>query len=608
MSKLWRMLLWASLLICLSGLGAPSAAAQGEDALPATGSVRLSVEALTYTGRVNEPGQRTFTLIVRDTTLNNLSFVINDLVDEESGAVMVSNAITVDPVQVASLSQPQMFTVSINSQKEGHFRGVLELLYDDQPDDRPLRLPLDIVLETTPNVDAGINSKSLALSITPGFMSSPLGRARVAAADPSLNNVTLTLLQNGEGAATVENATVLTMRGSKGQTLPQSAVRVSTPLPMTLKSQEAKTLEVVVAGRNLPADKYDGILHITVQNQDTPIQIPLTINVKDGPLLPLLLLLIGPILGFGINWWNNGGQARTKLYQDLKRLESYLATASHIQEEQQVNIGHDITKAQDKLIAGDAVTSIEALLQTIRANIEAAAAAGQQFLQDELAPVRQKVADLDIAAAYRRKLQSDLDTIQETVRRGGFSSLASARAALAEVSANLESVVKMAAEMAELPASMHSEIAAKMDAAATLSDMRNILATAKATIPTNDEGDFIEGAHDVRDGQTPITERELKLQRRANEWRGYALRLQWGRLGLTAAVYIFTLFVGFITLYANAPTFGANPEDYITVILWGIGTNLIGAQTINLSAIYSKQDAAAAGAAGAANPTGAGDT
>ena len=599
MCKLWRMLLWISLLVCVGGLAAPKAAAQGEDAPPATGSVRLSVDALSYTGRVNEPGQRTFTLIVRDTTLNNLSFVINDLVDEESGAVMVSSSITVDPVQVTELSQPQLFTVSINGAKEGHFRGVLELLYEGQPEDQPLQLPLDIVLETEPNVDVGINSRTLSLSVTPGFFSSPLGRTHILAGDPPLNNVTLTLLQNGEGTATVENATVLTMRGSKGQTLPQNAVNVSTPLPITLKSQEAKTLEVVVAGRNLPADQYDGILHITVQNQDTPIQIPLTISVKDGPLLPLLLLLMGPILGFGINWWNNGGQARTKLYQDLQGLESHLTIASYIQEDQQASIGHDITRAQDKLIAGDAAAGITALLQTIRANIEAAAAASQQFLQDELAPVRQKVDGLDIAAAYRRKLQSDLDAIQETVQRGGFTSLTSARAALADVNANLEAVVKIAAEVKEMPASIHNEVTTKLDAAATLNDLRDILAAAQATLATGHEGAFIEGAHDIGDGQTPITERELKLQRRENVWRGYALRLQWGRLGLTVAVYIFTLVVGFITLYANAPIFGADLEDYITIILWGIGTNLIGAQTINLSAIYSKQDVPAAGAGGA---------
>lgn len=603
MWKVWRVVL-AALLV---GLSARAAYAQGTDA-PATeaevtsetavaGMVRLSEKTLTYTGNVNEPGQRTFTLIVQNTTISNLTFVLNDLVDADTGAVMSSSAITINPAQVDSLSQPQSFTVSINGQTEGRFQGELELLYDEQSASQPLQLPLDFALETTPNVDAGINSKSLALAVTPGFLSSPFGRAQVVAGDPTLNNVTLTLLQNGDGAAIVENATVLTMRGSKGQTLPQSAVKVSTSLPITLQSQEAQTLEVVVAGRNLPADKYDGILHITVQNQDAPIQIPLTISIKDGPLLPLLLLLIGPILGFGINWWNNGGQARTKLYQDLKWLESHLATTSFIQEDQQLSIGHDIARAQDKLIAGDVVASIETLLQTIRANIEAAAATSQQFLKDELGPIRQKTDGQHIPAAYRRQLQSDLNTIQETVQRGEFSSLSSARAALAEVSANLEAAAKMEAEMAALPASMHDEVAARLDTAATLNDMRQILDDAKAAIPSGDGEDFIEGAHDVRDGQTPVTERELKLQRRESVWRGYALRLQWGRLGLTAAVYIFTLIVGFITLYANAPTFGVNPEDYITIILWGIGTNLIGAQTINLSAIYSKQDAPAAGSA-----------
>jgi hypothetical protein len=43
-----------------------------------------------------------------------------------------------------------------------------------------------------------------------------------------------------------------------------------------------------------------------------------------------------------------------------------------------------------------------------------------------------------------------------------------------------------------------------------------------------------------------------------------------------------------MTLYVSSATFGANPEDYITLLLWGVASNAIGAQTINLKAMYDK--------------------
>ncbi|MCA9940817.1 MAG: hypothetical protein KC418_19400 [Anaerolineales bacterium] len=594
MSKVWRFLL-VSLLI---GLGARVAYAQGPDtpaedtsqAEPA-GIVRLSETALTYAGTVNEPGQRTFTLIVQDTTVTNLSFVINDLVDTTTGTVLVSSAVTLNPAQVDSLSQPQSFTVSINGTKEGHFQGEIELLYDERPADQPLTLPLDVTLELTPNVDAGINSKSLTLSVNPGILSTPFGRPNVVTDDPPLSNVTLTLLQSGKGEATVQSATVLTMRGTKGETLPQDAVSVTTALPLLLQSQEAKTVEVVVAGRNLPADEYNGILHITVRNQDTAIQIPLTIKVKDGPLLPILLLLIGPILGLAINWWNNGGQARYKLLKDMERLEAQLAAHDHLQQDQQAAIGDKLRKAQDKLLAGAPAGDLETLVKQVQTDIDAAMDASVQFLRQELVPVREGVDQLKGMETYERKLLAVLDAIESDARIGELLSLGSARASLGEVKGNLETAQKMVTEMAGLPASTAAEIAGKVNNAASLAEIQQIISEAQAATRISDEG-FIEEAHGVGVGPaTPVAELAMSLNRRESALRRVALGLQWGRLGLMLAVFLFTLLVGYITLYANAPTFGANREDYITILLWGVGTNLIGAQTINLSSIYNKKEA-----------------
>jgi hypothetical protein len=59
---------------------------------------------------------------------------------------------------------------------------------------------------------------------------------------------------------------------------------------------------------------------------------------------------------------------------------------------------------------------------------------------------------------------------------------------------------------------------------------------------------------------------------------------------LAITLYLFTLAVGYITLYAKTPTFGADLENYLTLFLWGVSVNIVGAQAIDLKAIYSDRE------------------
>ena len=53
-------------------------------------------------------------------------------------------------------------------------------------------------------------------------------------------------------------------------------------------------------------------------------------------------------------------------------------------------------------------------------------------------------------------------------------------------------------------------------------------------------------------------------------------------------VYVFTLAVGWLTLYAASPTFGADPQEYITLFLWGVAAAAVGGQAVSLESIYEK--------------------
>ena len=47
----------------------------------------------------------------------------------------------------------------------------------------------------------------------------------------------------------------------------------------------------------LPADHYSGTLHITVENLDDPVTVPIDFTVRNEPLFAILALIAGILLG-----------------------------------------------------------------------------------------------------------------------------------------------------------------------------------------------------------------------------------------------------------------------------------------------------------------------
>ena len=81
------------------------------------------------------------------------------------------------------------------------------------------------------------------------------------------------------------------------------------------------------------------------------------------------------------------------------------------------------------------------------------------------------------------------------------------------------------------------------------------------------------------------------LHETARAWNRFELKTRLGDLLGKAILYVFALLVGWTTLYLAAPTFGAKPDDYIALFLWGAAANIVGGQSINLASIWQKRRA-----------------
>jgi hypothetical protein len=498
--------------------------------------------------------------------------VRHDLVDNDTKSVLLSNNIKVD--SETPQKGMQRFTVTVTGPDTGFFIGNMELQLKKKAGEEKRSIELNV--ETlSPNVDTDSNSKTLSFPIQQGWGIWPWGSPEVNPNSPTLGEITLTLMQNGEGKATVEKASVLTMRGNNGSNLPDGALAVATQLPIELQRHEAKTLKVAFKGSNIPADEYNGLLHISVKNQSNAVQVPLRLQVKDGPMLALILLLFGPIVGIIFHWWNNEGSARYQLSRQIERMERQVDMTQGVQMDVKGQCHETLNNAKLQLIDGQKPSEIEKLLDPLPGKLSAAAAESEKFLKDEVTPLRTKATGMKPGAVFRGKMVQFLDDIRKTVTDGKFLSLDEARTNLDKVKTNVKAWEDIINQFNSLPDADQATLAPEMDKAETLDRMRDILqpkaaARALSRVPS-------------------AAEPQIQIVPSAPTWESIKLGLKVGRITVAIALYVFTLAVGYITLYAKAPTFGSDLANYITLFLWGASVNLVGAQAVDLKAIYTSK-------------------
>jgi len=630
-------------------------------------TVTLSETSLEFRGLVGQPLQRSFALTVAGGAVQNVTVIPHDLVDSATGAAIPSAQVRVDPQAVASVEGVQPFVVTVAGQdKPGHYVGQLEIRYDGQPEDVPLAVTLDVTLAASSDVDATIDSKNLTLEIVPSWFSLPFGQPRAAPDAPVQGQVTVSLLQSGEGQATVEEGMVLSMRGPRSQTLPDYAVRVVTTMPLTIPSQGAANLQVVGGGRSLNAGEYNGVLHLSVSNQ-APVQVPLKVLVKDGPLLPLIVLALGLVVGAFLAVWNRDGKARFDLQRRIQRLQDNLESAEYLQQEEQERADRELAAVVDAMVNGDSVESITQQVDALATFVEDTQTAAQKLEQDAR-PLETGLRRLAVCNSYRAKLLEGLQALRTGVREGSYDTLGAAseaygrlQARVAELQGAVERFATLgAADQAKirqaldaatdfatidgliggaeavnagleaLPAAYQARVRGWLDEAGSLQEMEEIVARAQGVVQqygklapakqkqvdgnlaaatTLEEMEAIVGVPESMRSFEVVSYQAPKAvpEEEAEEEKARALQRAWTRTTLVlktrralafGIAFLFTLVVGWLTLYTASPTFGADPREYVTLFLWGVSGTVIGGQAINLQSIYDRAQEEAGGEGG----------
>lgn len=543
--------------------------ASAQDTQPVLG---LSESELVFSGLVGETLQRSVTVSVTEGSIFDLQLIIPDLIDPSTKAVILSDRISVSPGDISTLTGYQVLTITITGlDRHGNYEGNLLFMYPGMPEEQEIGIHLVVELQAVPAVDTDVNSKSLTLFVEPSAVDVPFGRAEAVTSSPVLGEVALSLIQAGDSPATITNARVLAMQNSLGRTLPENAIRVTTEFPIELGAKDAATLHLEARGRNLPAGEYNGTLLVNVENQVVPVQIPIRVQVKDGPILAFILLAAGPIVGILFFYWNKDGKSLLEARQRIKNLQRTLRTGRFLTIQDQEQIRIKLESVMDLLLNKAETAEVDAKLIEIDEFIKAQQMMGEQAYLT-LQNLKERVDSIQVGKILREDLLQKISLVQKKLEAGEGSSWEVVQSQTDAIQTDIIEMEGLVQEYQLYSADKQEMMLPRLDGARSIEEFRGIMTEARDIIPRSIKDLF-----------------KIDQTSEKPEWRKFDLVLQWRRITVSAVVYLFTLFVGWITLYGSSPTFGSNREDYITLFLWGVASNVVGGQAVDLKSVFSRQ-------------------
>ncbi|MGQ9904857.1 MAG: hypothetical protein ACUVRU_11180 [Anaerolineae bacterium] len=447
---------------------------------------------------------------------------------------------------------------------------------------------------------------AIALAFAPAIEAGGRAAAQTAVAPISADPITVmatrgavetrTLLLRASEPVTGVQIVTLDLSNADGSTvLPAGAIQVSLPSD-EIGSSGLLAVPLRFDLSSAPSGEFRGALIVSAPG--STVAVPVSVTVKDQPILPFVVLLAGVALGWGVSWYRSQGRPRDNVLVKIGRFRARAQTES--------DLGAPFRKRVDSLLidteallraekwdeASKLIDDAEALLDKWRK--------GRDDWQTQLAYHAQLAGRLssvsDPNSAYIRAVKAALDqAVQEAPDLSGADELRRKLEPLAQQINDYLTLAGLFARIDELLAPLLNTAGgpAAQQRVDALIEQFNALAPgdktgydavraeAEAIIADLTQRQPARG----RDGgavsksalsgsafslvSPPPTARALTPEQAADraQWR---LRLF--TLGSIAIALVLVAGAGFIELYANKPTFGANVwGDYFTLMAWGFG-------------------------------------
>ncbi len=529
---------------------------------------------LVFYPSINQTFQRNFEIIPAALSNGPISFIRHDLLDSSKRGVIPATDITIDSPSANAPLANTLFRVSIKgSSRSGTYSGKLDILYPSKESGVTQLAQLDLicVVSVPPALEAD--------SATPLVLNAVRCTRFEAfvACESAKKSARFQLQQTVDSPAEILTVYPSTFRSARGLSFSANSISVSPTGAVTIISRDGKSFDVSIANPLPPAGEYNGNIVANVRDQSALIKVPLKIQIKNGWLLPFVILVAGLLVAMLIPWWNSTGKEMSELLDKTIQTIAYLPRQPRLQAADRERISnhfHDVLRAID---VGLPVEQVRSLYQQAQDDITATINATATLIAS-LDPLVTQFLNLPDATAFKDRLRKLISELSSGLDRGAFNSLADASAAIQKVTDELSAAALLVPQWTALDASNRSRLLDSWRQAATIDDLQRILTQASGplrgavptALPSAPPQAFLPAQ-----GTTKID----------NPMFNARCRILLGKLAVSAFLWIVILWGGMVMIYGASPTFGSDPKDYISLFFWGASFEVVRGQIINLAGL-----------------------
>jgi hypothetical protein len=256
------------------------------------------------------------------------TFLPSDLKRKEGDEIIGRQQVELVGKPPLSAEVPKDFQVKVNGIKSpGTYEGQIELLLPGQKRSEAMVIPLTVMAKAKPALVPVKGGEQVRRQLVRCSWVLDCALAHLLLPASAFQNQWQLKLDNPIEAPVSLTSTEVVLEGQQtGYQITKAEVEPPSS-PATLAANQIISLPLKWKRSQIPPDRYTGWVYLTLDGREERLAIPVDLNMRIGPLLPLLVLLVGIVLGRLFKYMQEKGIPQSDALGKVNELEQEIAEA-----------------------------------------------------------------------------------------------------------------------------------------------------------------------------------------------------------------------------------------------------------------------------------------
>ncbi|MEG4574207.1 hypothetical protein QUA56_16150 [Microcoleus sp. N3A4] len=312
---------WIFTVLCLLIIFPGSALAQS------TIEVDAKDNPLQIRGWLNEKDSLLGSIrLTAPTAVEQLTFLASDLKRQEGDGAIARQQIQFIGEPKLKAGIPKDFQVKVsNAELPGIYQGQIQVLL---PGQQRKTIPLTVLVKARPNLKPLSGNEQIQLKLTQCSWWLDCGLARLLLpASAFLQQWDLAFDNSVDAPVKVTGAEVVLKGEQTGYQLTKTQIQLPN-IPQSLAADQIVHLLLTWERSQIPPDRYMGAVYLTLEDANERLILPVNLTIRIAPLMPLLVLFLGIVLGRLVKYMQEKGIPQTEALGKVKELEQQIDKAN----------------------------------------------------------------------------------------------------------------------------------------------------------------------------------------------------------------------------------------------------------------------------------------